>query len=85
MLCRMSNYRTDYDLANIIAKKSYKTMQWLTSHNVKWIPIYGSQAYKVDGKFKFWGGMVLEAVGGGKGLVDALHQEAKRLGIPYFI
>lgn len=80
-LCRMSNYRTDYDLASIITNKSYETMAWLMEHNVKWIPIYGRQAYKIDGKFKFWGGMVIEAVGGGKGLVDALHQEAHRLGI----
>ncbi|MEK3953993.1 FAD-dependent tricarballylate dehydrogenase TcuA [Psychrobacillus sp. FSL K6-1464] len=78
---RLSNYRTDYDLANILAKESYKVMQWLTSHQVKWIPIYGRQAFKIDGIFKFWGGMVLEAVGGGKGLVDALHQEAIRLGV----
>lgn len=81
---RLSNYRTDYDLANILAKESYKVMQWLTSHQVKWIPIYGRQAFKVDGIFKFWGGMVLEAVGGGKGLVDALHLEAKRLGVRIF-
>lgn len=78
---RLSNYRTDYDLANILAKESYKVMQWLTSHQVKWIPIYGRQAFKIDGIFKFWGGMVLEAVGGGKGLVDALHLEATRLGV----
>lgn len=80
-LSRMSNYRTDYDLASIMTKKSYETVRWLTEHNVKWIPIYGRQAYKINGKFVFWGGMVIEAVGGGKGLVDSLHNEAKRLGV----
>lgn len=80
-LCRMSNYRTDYDLASIMTKKSYETVQWLTEHHVKWIPIYGRQAYKINGKFVFWGGMVMEAVGGGKGLVEFLHKEAKRLGV----
>ncbi|MER2107022.1 MAG: FAD-dependent tricarballylate dehydrogenase TcuA [Solibacillus sp.] len=77
----MSNYRTDYDLVSILTNKSYETMQWLMAHNVKWMPIYGRQAYKIDGQFKFWGNMVLEAVGGGVGLVDALHREAMRLGV----
>lgn len=80
-LSRMSNYRTDYDLASVLTNKSYETMRWLMQHNVKWIPIYGRQAYKKDEKFRFWGNMVLEAVGGGKGLVDSLHAEAKRLGV----
>ena len=29
--------------------------------------MFGRQAYKVGGKFRFWGGLVLEAVGGGPG------------------
>ena len=37
------------------------------------MPIYGRQAYKVDGKFKFWGGLTVEAWGGGPGLVESLH------------
>ena len=80
-VCRCQTYRTDYDLASIMTNKSYETMQWLLNHNVKWIPIYGRQAYKIDGKFKFWGGMVIEAVGGGKGLVDAFIMKPIRLGI----
>ncbi|MEK4384419.1 FAD-dependent tricarballylate dehydrogenase TcuA [Solibacillus sp. FSL W7-1464] len=80
-VCTMSNFRTDYDLTSVMTDKSFETMQWLLDHNIKFIPIYGRQAYKIDGKFKFWGNMVIEAVGGGKGLVDALHNEANRSGI----
>lgn len=80
-LSTMSNYKTDYDLATMLANKSYETVSWLTSHGVKWLPIYGRQAYKIDNKFVFWGGMVIEAVGGGRGLVDFLHREALRLGV----
>lgn len=80
-LCIMTNYKTDPVLADLLASKSYETMKWLTTHKVKFIPIYGRQAFKIDGKFTFWGGMVLEAVGGGHGLVDVLHQESKNLGI----
>jgi tricarballylate dehydrogenase len=44
-------------------------------------PIYGRQAFKVDGKFKFWGGLTVESWGGGPGLVDALTKSAARAGI----
>lgn len=80
-LCVMTDYKTDPVLADMLASKSYETMEWLTKHNVRFIPIYGRQAFKIDGKFTFWGGMVLESVGGGPGLVDALHEEAKKMGV----
>lgn len=83
-LCTMSNYRTDYDLASYMTDTSYDTVAWLTGHGIKWLPIYGRQAYKIDGKFVFWGGMVIEAVGGGKGLVDMLHRRAIELGVTIY-
>ena len=45
------------------------------------MPIYGRQAFKVDGVFKFWGGLTLEAWGGGPGLVDAHTKIANDSGI----
>jgi tricarballylate dehydrogenase len=80
-MCRVTNYRTDPELASILTGKSFETMKWLTAHKVRWVPIYGRQAFKVDGKFKFWGGMIVESVGGGPGLVEALHKEASSLGV----
>ena len=41
-------------------------------------PIYGRQAFKVDGKFTFWGGLTLESSGGGPGLVDGADQGRRR-------
>lgn len=79
-MCRVTNYRTDPELASVLTSKSYETMKWLHSHKVRFIPIYGRQAFKIDGKFKFWGGMIVESAGGGPGLVESLHKEAKRLG-----
>lgn len=80
-MCRMTNYKTDPELASLLTGESFETMKWLTSHDIKFIPIYGRQAFKVDGIFKFWGGMILESVGGGHGLVEALHQRAGNLGV----
>src|SRR5439155_12225856 len=48
---------------------------------VRFAPAYGRQAFKVDGRFTFWGGAVIEVVGGGPGLVDALTTEARRIGV----
>ena len=41
----------------------------------------GRQAYEVDGRIKFWGGMVLTIVDGGKGLIAQHTEAAKRAGI----
>jgi len=48
---------------------------------VRLIPIYGRQAFKVGGRFKFWGGLTVEAVGGGPGLVAMLTAAARQRGI----
>src|SRR5665213_369809 len=53
----------------------------MRSKGIRFAPIYGRQAFKVDGKFKFWGGLTVEAWGGGPGLVDALYGAAERNGI----
>jgi tricarballylate dehydrogenase len=46
------------------------------------IPMYGTQAFKVDGKFKFWGGLTVICSGGGAGLVTALRHTAEAREIP---
>ena len=80
-LCRVTQYRTDPELASILASKSLETMVWMHGKKVRFAPIYGRQAFKINGKFKFWGGLTIEAVGGGPGLVNALHDAAQREGI----
>jgi tricarballylate dehydrogenase len=42
---------------------------------------WGRQAFNIGGKFKFWGGLAVEAVGGGPGLVDSLTQIARKKGV----
>jgi tricarballylate dehydrogenase len=71
-LARVTEYRTDPDLAEILVKRSFDTLKWMKAKGVRFMPIYGRQAFKVDGRFKFWGGLTLETWGGGPGLVDAL-------------
>ncbi|QHG80720.1 FAD-dependent tricarballylate dehydrogenase TcuA [Rhodococcus rhodochrous] len=80
-LARVTEYRTDPDLAGILVEQSYPTLSWMRDKGVKFMPIYGRQAFKVDGKFKFWGGLTVEVNGGGPGLVDYLCKAAEREGV----
>jgi len=73
---RLTEYRTDPDLCETLVRQSKATIMWMKSKGIRFMPIYGRQAYKVDGKFKFWGGLTVEAYGGGPGLLDALTNSA---------
>jgi tricarballylate dehydrogenase len=48
---------------------------------VRFTAAWGRQAFNIGGKFKFWGGLTVEAVGGGPGLVESLITIAKKNGI----
>jgi len=56
-------------------------MLWMRQQGVRFAPIWGRQAFKVDGRFRFWGGLTVEAWAGGPGLVDAWTAIAAREGI----
>lgn len=80
-LARVTDNRTDPDLAHLLVSKSFETLSWMRENGVRFLPIYGRQAFKVDGKFTFWGGLTLETWGGGPGLVEALTKRADEVGI----
>ncbi len=80
-LCRVTQYRTNPQLAEMLVSRSFDTMLWMREKGVRFAPIYGRQAFKVDGRFKFWGGLTVEAWGGGPGLVDSLYAIAQKSGI----
>ena len=80
-LARVTEYRADPELASLLTERSFDTLVWMRDHGVRFAPMYGRQAYDVDGQFTFWGGLVVEIVGGGVGLVDALAAHAEQAGI----
>src|SRR3989475_5247966 len=80
-LMRVTEECADPDLAMLLVRASQPTVRWMRDRGVRWIPMFGRQAYKVGGRFRFWGGLVLEAVGGGPGLIDMEYQAAARAGI----
>jgi len=76
--------RADPDLVELLVRRSRQTMMWLRGKGFRFVPIYGRQAFKVDGRFKFWGGLTVEAWGGGPGLVEAHKKAADANGIRIF-
>jgi tricarballylate dehydrogenase len=80
-MARVTQDRADPDLVELLVTRSFDTLKWMTTKGVRLIPIYGRQAFKIDGRFKFWGGLTLEAVGGGPGLVQMLTAAALKNGI----
>jgi len=81
----MSGYRADADVLHEVVKQSMSTMLWMTEHGVRFIPLFGRQAFKVDGKYRFWGNLTVEVSGGGLGLMQSLYAwaEANSLEITY--
>jgi tricarballylate dehydrogenase len=77
----VTEYHCDPDLVECLVRQSRETMLWMRDKGVRFIPIYGRQAFKIDGKFTFWGGLTVESVGGGPGLVDSLTQSCLSQGI----
>jgi len=80
-IARVTEYRADPELASILVEQSYPTLLWMRDKGVRFVPIYGRQAFKVNGKFTFWGGLTVEVSGGGPGLIEALTKAAEREGI----
>jgi tricarballylate dehydrogenase len=82
---RITQYRTDPDLCELLISRSFDTLVWLRKKGVKFQASYGRQSYKIDDKrFKFWGGLAAETWGGGPGLVDNEHKACERDGIRIF-
>ena len=80
-MARVTEYRADPDLVELLVRRSFDTIKWMHGHGIRFVPIFGRQAFLVDGKFKFWGGLVLETSGGGPGLIEAHYRAAERQGI----
>ena len=77
-IARLTQYRADPDMVEILVKRSLDTLLWMRSKGVRFVPIYGRQAFKVDGRFTFWGGLAVEAWGGGPGLVEMLFAAVEK-------
>jgi tricarballylate dehydrogenase len=80
-LYRVTSYRTDAQLSEILVIRSLDTMAWLRGQGARFSPNYRHQSALVSGKRKFFGRMPLWVSGGGPGLVQSLTEAALKKGI----
>jgi tricarballylate dehydrogenase len=80
-MARVTEYRCDPDLTEILVRRSLPTVAWMREKGVRFTAAWGRQAFNIGGRFKFWGGLTVEAIGGGPGLVESLTRAAKKNGI----
>ena len=81
VLYRLTSYRTDADLSEILVNASLDTMEWLRTKGARFILNHGRQSGMVNGKRVYFGNMPIEVNGGGAGLVQYLDVAAKKNGI----
>src|SRR5258708_40058680 len=80
-LMEVTHHQADEELANVLIDRSRSTMGWLRSHGIRFVPMYGRQSFVIEGKHHFYGGVNIEAVGGGAGLVEAEIARPQKLRI----
>ncbi|MBI3042689.1 MAG: FAD-dependent tricarballylate dehydrogenase TcuA [Betaproteobacteria bacterium] len=83
-LYRITQCRTDPDLAEVLIKNSQDAIRWMRRRGVRFVPLYGRHAPNVNGRFKFSNGSTLGAAGAGLGLVNALYDIAGRAGVDVY-
>ncbi|MBV6271335.1 FAD-dependent tricarballylate dehydrogenase TcuA [Alcaligenaceae bacterium CGII-47] len=80
-LMEVTKGQSQEDLAWVLIDKSRETMGWLRRHGIRFLPMYGRQSFMVDGMHHFYGGVNIEAVGGGAGLVTSEVERLNKLGV----
>jgi tricarballylate dehydrogenase len=80
-MARVTQFRTDPNLCELLVTQSFDALNWMRQKGIRFVPIYGRQAFKIEGRFKFWGGLTVETVGGGEGLVAMMKDSGKKHGI----
>lgn len=78
---RITQYRCDPELVEYAIQNSFDTLLWMRGKGVRFQASFGPQAFRAEGKTRFWGNMPCEAWGGGAGLIEALHRRAGQDGI----
>lgn len=73
---------SDPMLVTTLVRNARPTMQWMSHQGVRWMLATGRQAFKApDGRFRFFGNLIVEANGGGKGLSQSLFASAGQAGV----
>ncbi|KAI0923296.1 hypothetical protein AcV7_005847 [Taiwanofungus camphoratus] len=81
-IMRLGDAKSDPEMVKAVVEDSRDAIGWLAEHvEVPFIFSFHRQAYSVNGRQKFWGGMVLSVEDGGKGLIAAHQRALERAGV----
>ncbi|KAI1639854.1 fumarate reductase flavoprotein subunit [Biscogniauxia mediterranea] len=83
-LSRVTAGRSDAELGRVLVHDSNDAIKWLARQGVRFQLSFNRQAYKVNGRYKFWGGMALKTEDGGKGLIEDHRRAALKHGVRTF-
>ncbi|TFY81137.1 hypothetical protein EWM64_g2873 [Hericium alpestre] len=79
---RLCGGKSDPALAKAVVDASREAIAWLAEHvRVPFTLAFNRQAYEVNGRQKFWGGLALSTEDGGKGLIRAHEAALARAGV----
>jgi len=79
-LMKVTRHQSNEDMAWQLIDGSRPAMVWLRGHGIRFIPMFGRQSFLIDGKHHFYGGVNIESVGGGAGLVEVELKRVAQLG-----
>ncbi|KAG6833426.1 hypothetical protein H0H87_006792 [Tephrocybe sp. NHM501043] len=81
-IMRLGNRQSEPALVDALVDNSRDAIGWLArTAEVPFAFSFNRQAYEVDGRHKFWGGMVLSVEDGGKGLIAAHLRALRKAGV----
>ncbi|KAJ5209496.1 hypothetical protein N7449_003875 [Penicillium cf. viridicatum] len=83
-LQRMTGNRTDPTLSAALVHDSRAAVGWLAANGIRFQLSFNRQAYEVNGRIKFWGGLALKTQDGGKGLVEDELRAVRNAGVDVF-
>jgi tricarballylate dehydrogenase len=78
---RVTEGRCDETLTGVLVEGSADGVRWLAGKGVRWRLMYERQAYRRAGRWRFFGGLAVGTVDGGKGLVAGLTAAAVSAGV----
>ncbi|KAL6243107.1 hypothetical protein RBB50_010207 [Rhinocladiella similis] len=76
--------RSDPELSKILVEDSNSAVKWLRKNGIRFQLSFNRQAYEIDGRLKFWGGLALKTEDGGKGLIEDHKAAARNHGVAVF-
>lgn len=80
-LQRVTEGRSSKQLGEVLVRESLDVVRWLKEvGGVDWWLSFRRQAYEVEGRWVFWGGLHLTVPDGGKGLIRGLLESVRKHG-----